>query len=177
MRTTITLAATLLVLLMGFHPADADNALLPLREASAARFRLIDTLPAAFGDVADRQAVSTTDQTVRLAPADRRVRYERRIIVVEDEGMPVLRVARPAGTGVSGAEVAGRVVRRLCFSRTRLFPSLPGAITPVRRHEDPLPRQGVEASVRIGFQVEHRSFGPATGAVTGWNGSIYQNRI
>ena len=117
------------------------------------------------------------DQTVRLAPAGGRARYERRIVVVEDEGMPVLRVTRPTGTGVSGTEVAGWVVRRLCLSRTRLFPSLPGAITPVRRHEDPLPRQGVEAPVRIVFQVEHRSLGPATGAVTGWNGSIYQKRI
>ena len=69
MRTTITLATTVLVLLMGFHPADADNALLPLRDASAARFRLIDPSPAAFGDVADRQAVSTAPPTLRLAQA------------------------------------------------------------------------------------------------------------
>ncbi len=36
MRTTITLAATVLVMVMGFHPADADNALLPLWAGSIA---------------------------------------------------------------------------------------------------------------------------------------------
>lgn len=69
MRTTITLAVTVLVMAMGLHPAAAGNALFTLRDASVARFRLIDPSPAAFGALADRHAVSTTDPTVRLAQA------------------------------------------------------------------------------------------------------------
>ncbi len=57
------------LLLNGFHPADADNALLLLRDSSAARFRLTDTSPAQFGDVEDRQAASTAPPTIRLSQA------------------------------------------------------------------------------------------------------------
>jgi hypothetical protein len=53
-------------MVIGLHPADADNALLPLRDVSAARFRLIDT---SFGDVEDPLAASTALPTFRLAQA------------------------------------------------------------------------------------------------------------
>ncbi len=53
----------------GFHPADAFNALWPLKDTSAARFRLTDTSPAQFGDVEDRQAASTAPPTIRVSQA------------------------------------------------------------------------------------------------------------
>ena len=70
MRTMITLAVTVLVLILGFHSADADNTLLSLRNEGTARFRLIDPFPATPSTFQLAQATSTTP-TSEMSEQDR----------------------------------------------------------------------------------------------------------
>ena len=69
MRTMIALVAAALVMFMGWQPADAENRLLPLKDASTNRFRLTDASPDAFGKLADRPTMLTTESVFRLAQA------------------------------------------------------------------------------------------------------------
>ena len=123
--------------------------------------------------VARRETDDTTDAGFMLddqqpgfvGTAGWRVGAQRCEVVVEHEGGLVRRVPGAAGPRVPGAEIAGRVEPRRPGLDRPLYPALPRAIGPMRRHEHPLPQQRVEAPVRS-IEECHRGEARGRRAVT-----------
>src|SRR5208337_2562175 len=89
-------------------------------------------------------------------PLRRRVVVKGGEIVVEDEGVLIVRIARAARAGVSGAEIAIRVVGERRRRGDRLALALPGALHAMGRNQRPFAGERVEAAMRGLAQIELR---------------------
>ena len=80
--------------------------------------------------------------------AGRRVGLQRRKIIVEHEGMQVVRVAGAVGAQGARAEIAVRVMGERGGRGLPLALALPGTLRAVRRDQDPFASQRIETAVR-----------------------------
>ena len=91
-----------------------------------------------------------------LDPLRRRVGVKRGEIVVEHEGVRIVRVARAVGADVARAKIAVRVVSQRRRRGDRLALALPRPRHPMRRDERPFAGQRIEAAVRRLAEIELR---------------------
>ena len=91
-----------------------------------------------------------------LDPLRRRIGLERGEIVVEDEGVFVVGIARAARAKISGAEIAVRIVWKRRRRGDRLALALPGALHAVGRNQRPFAGERVQAAVRGLAPIEFR---------------------
>jgi len=84
-----------------------------------------------------------------------RGRQEGREIVVEDESARIGRVPLAPGAFVARAKITGGVIGRPGLRLLLLHLAQPGALRPMRRDQNPLAGERVEAAVRFGKEI-HR---------------------
>lgn len=93
-------------------------------------------------------------QFVIVQPDVRGVRPQRAEIILEHEGVGIVRILDAAGANIAGTEIALRVIGRPVLLGYIFGLPLPGALSTVWRDKDPLPVKRVVATVRIIGQVE-----------------------
>src|SRR5437016_2587601 len=87
--------------------------------------------------------LSFCNQSTFLELLHRRVRPQRRKVVVEDERVRVVEIARASRPLIARTQIASWIILGK-FWRLRLFNlSLPRTVGPLRRYEHPLSRQRV----------------------------------
>ena len=86
----------------------------------------------------------------------RGVGFQRGEVVVEDEGVGIVRVDRAVRPRIAGAEVAGRVVRQHRRGGDGFALALPRPLHAMRRHQHPFAGQRVQPAVRRLAEVELR---------------------
>jgi hypothetical protein len=101
-------------------------------------------------DAADAARGTGAEQLVVERGTGRRLGEQGREVVVERERRGVRRIRGPVRATIAGAEVARRVIRRALVARRRLDLSLPRALQPMGRAEDPLVEERVVAAMGTG---------------------------
>jgi hypothetical protein len=76
-------------------------------------------------------------------------RFERRKVIVENEGFGVARIEDPASPGISRAKVAGGIIFGFMLCRDFFELALPRPAGAMRRYQDPLVRERVQSAMRI----------------------------
>jgi len=80
--------------------------------------------------------------------------FERGKVIVEDERARVLRIVDTTSAGISGAQVALRVITRQRLDGHFFHLALPRALRAVRRNQYPFLCQRIESPVRIPLQIK-----------------------
>jgi len=112
--------------------------------------------------MARRKAKYPTDS--RFAPRNQQVipvnsslgsvRQKCRIVIVENKGARVVRIVCACSALIARAHIAARVITRWNLLLYLLQLTLPRALSPMGRDQNPCPRQGIEATVGCSFQIQ-----------------------
>src|ERR1700722_962597 len=86
-----------------------------------------------------------------------RLRPYRWIIVVENEGRRIGRIALTASPNVARTKITRRIVSRLATFRRSFDLALPGTLRAMRRNQHPLARQHIQAAMRRVAKGRHCS--------------------
>ena len=94
-------------------------------------------------------------QTFFIHRLSRRIRQQRREIVLKCECGGILRILAAAGAWVPWAQIAFGIVRLWRRDRRPLYLPLPRAFRAVRRNENPFAGEWIQTTVRIYLPILH----------------------